>query len=239
MDITMKRLCTIGARGGSKGVKNKNVRELLGKPLIAHTILQAKASELFDAIAVSSDSRLILDIAKAYGADILVDRPAEMATDEAPKMPAIQHCVRMAEQVSGISFDTIVDMDATSPLREVEDIRAAVRLLEERNVSTVITGAPAHRSPYFNLVELDENGVAHLSKTLAKPVVRRQDAPKCFDMNASMDVWKRSSLFSSTTVFNSDTLLYEMPPERSVDIDSELDFQIVEFLMAKREKERG
>ena len=232
----MKRLCTIGARGGSKGVKNKNIRDLLGRPLIAYSILQAKASGLFMAIAVSSDSSLFLDAAKAYGADILVERPAEMATDEAPKIPAIQHCVRIAEQVRGVTFDIIVDLDATSPLRDVEDIRRAVRLLEDRNVSTVITGAPAHRSPYFNLVELDKNGVVRLSKTLPVPIFRRQDAPKCFDMNASMDVWKRDSLFANIDVFNSDTLLYEMPPERSVDIDSELDFQIVEFLMAKREK---
>lgn len=235
----MKRLCIIGARGGSKGVKNKNVRELLGKPLIAHSILQAKTSGLFAAIAVSSDSRHILDIAKAYGADILVERPAEMATDEAPKMPANQHCVRTAEQVSGVTYDTIVDLDATSPLREIDDIRAAVRLLEERRVSNVITGAPAHRSPYFNLVELDENGVARLSKKLAKPIARRQDAPKCYDMNASIYVYQRDALFADLSVFKKDTLLYEMPPERSVDIDSELDFQIVEFLMARREKNRG
>lgn len=232
----MKRLCTICARGASKGVKNKNVQELLGKPLIAYSILQAKASGLFAAIAVSSDSALILEIAKTYGADILVERPAEMATDEAPKMPAIRHCVQTAEQVSGDTFDIIVDLDATSPLRKVDDILAAVRLLEDRNVSNVITGAPARRSPYFNLVELEENGVARLSKPLPNSIVRRQDAPMCFDMNASIYVYRRDALFADLSVFKHDTLLYEMPPERSVDIDSELDFQIVEFLMAKREK---
>lgn len=235
----MKRICTICARGGSKGVKNKNIRDLLGKPLIAYSLLQAKASGLFDAIAVSSDSALILDAAKAYGADILVERPAELATDTAPKVPVIQHCVRAAEQVRGATFDIVVDLDATSPLRSVEDIKEAVCLLEDRGVSNVITGAPAHRSPYFNLVELDENGVARLSKTLAVPVSRRQDAPKCYDMNASIYVWMRASLFEQASVFHNDTLLYEMPAERSVDIDSELDFQIVELLMAKQENNRA
>lgn len=231
----MKRLCTICARGGSKGVKNKNVRDLLGKPLIAYSILQAKVSGLFDAVAVSSDSAVILDAAKAYGADILVERPLEMATDAAPKLPAIQHCVRTAEQDRGATFDIIVDLDATSPLRSVTDIREAVQLLEDRNVSNVITGAPAHRSPYFNLVELDKDGVVRLSKPLPAPIARRQDAPKCYDMNASIYVWQRDALFSNQSIFNSDTLLYEMPPERSVDIDSELDFQILEFLMKQRE----
>jgi CMP-N,N'-diacetyllegionaminic acid synthase len=235
----MKRLCTICARRGSKGVKNKNLRILLGKPLIAYSLLQAKASGLFDAIAVSSDSSLILDAAKVYGADILVERPAELATDEAPKVPVIQHCVRTAEQVRGTTFDIVVDLDATSPLRSATDIREAVLLLENRKVSNVITGAPAHRSPYFNLVELDKEGVARLSKPLPTAITRRQDAPKCYDMNASIYVWTRVSLFEQTSVFHNDTLLYEMPAERSVDIDSELDFQIVELLMTKQENNRA
>jgi N-acylneuraminate cytidylyltransferase/CMP-N,N'-diacetyllegionaminic acid synthase len=233
----MKRICTICARGGSKGVKNKNIRDLLGKPLIAYSLLQAKASGLFDAIAVSSDSSLILDAAKTYGADILVERPAELATDEAPKIPAIQHCVRIAEQARNLIFDTIVDLDATSPLRSVADISEAVHLLEDRCVSNVITGAPAHRSPYFNLVEVDKNGVARLSKPLPTAIARRQDAPRCFDMNASIYVWKREAFFANTSIFNNDTLLYAMPPERSVDIDSELDFQIVKLIMTTQEKD--
>jgi CMP-N,N'-diacetyllegionaminic acid synthase len=239
MGLTMKRLCTICARGGSKGVKNKNIRDLLGKPLIAYSVLQAKASGLFEAIAVSSDSPLILDAARAYGADILVERPLEMATDAAAKLPAIQHCVRTAEQNRCTTFDIIVDLDATSPLRSVTDIREAIQLLENRRVSNVITGAPAHRSPYFNLVELDKDGVARLSKPLPTPITRRQDAPQCYDMNASIYVWQRKALFSNQSIFNNDTLLYEMPAERSVDIDSELDFQIVELLMAKQENNRA
>ena len=107
-------------------------------------------------------------------------------------------------------------------------------LLETRCVSNIITGAPARRSPYFNLVEINDNGVAMLSKSLLNPVVRRQDSPKCFDMNASIYVWRREALFGNDSIFNRDTLLYIMPEDRSVDIDSELDFEFVEFLMHKR-----
>jgi CMP-N,N'-diacetyllegionaminic acid synthase len=234
MGIAMTRLCTICARAGSKGVKNKNIRDLLGKPLIAYSILQAREARFFDSVAVSSDSAEILETAKRYGADFLIDRPPELATDEAPKLPVIQHCVLETEKISGKIFSVIVDLDATSPLRSSEDIREAVKLLENRAVSNVITGTPAHRSPYFNLVELGEDGVAALSKTLAEPVARRQDAPKCFDMNASIYVWKRDALFENAVLFKRDTLLYVMPQERSVDIDSEMDFQIVEFLMKQR-----
>jgi CMP-N,N'-diacetyllegionaminic acid synthase len=230
----MKRLCTICARGGSKGVKNKNVRELLGKPLIAHSILQARASGLFDWIAVSSDSDQILAAAKAWGADHLIKRPDELATDQAAKLPVICHCVAEVERITGATFDVLVDLDATSPLRTPGDIVECVRLLEERGVANVITGAPARRSPYFNLVEVDDAGVARLSKKLDRPVVRRQDAPKCYDMNASVYVWTRASLFGAPTVFNSDTALHVMPEERSIDIDSELDFRFVEFIMGQQ-----
>jgi N-acylneuraminate cytidylyltransferase/CMP-N,N'-diacetyllegionaminic acid synthase len=204
---------------------------LLGKPLIAHSIEQAKASKLFEAIAVSSDSDEILEVAGRYGADMLIKRPDEMASDTAAKLPAIQHCVLEAENRASSKFNVLVDLDATSPLRLPEDIAGAVRLLEEREVSNVITGAPARRSPYFNLVEVGEDGVVRLSKPLEKAIVRRQDAPKCYDMNASIYVWRHDALFVERAIFQPDTLLYVMPEERSIDIDSELDFKFVEFLM--------
>ncbi|MDT8903842.1 cytidylyltransferase domain-containing protein [Anaeroselena agilis] len=229
----MIRLCTICARGGSKGVKNKNIRYLLGRPLIAHTILQAKATNLFAEIAVSSDSDEILAIARQWGVDYLIKRPDELATDTAAKIPVIQHCVVETERLTQKAYDTIVDLDATSPLRLPEDIVAAVNLLEKKNVSNVITGMPARRSPYFNLVELDECGVARLAKKLDRSVTRRQDAPKCYDMNASIYVWKRGALLTKAAIFNDDTQLYVMPEERSIDIDSELDFAFVEFLAHK------
>ena len=230
----MSRICTICARGDSKGVKNKNIRDLVGKPLIAYTLEQARASGLFDLIAVSSDSPAILDMARDHGADLLVERPAKLATDTAAKLPVIRHCVEEAERVNGERFDVVVDLDATSPLRLVADIQDAVAMLEREKISNVITAAPARRSPYFNLVELGEDGVVGLSKPLGKPMVRRQDSPKCFDMNASIYVWRRAALFDNPTVFNADTRLFVMPEERSTDIDNELDFEIVEFLMKKR-----
>lgn len=233
----MKRLCTICARGGSKGVKGKNLRMLAGKPLIAHSIEQARASGLFDALAVSSDSDAILEVARAYGCDYLIKRPAELATDQAAKLPVIRHCVAEVERLSGIEFDTLVDLDATSPLRLPADIVEAVGLLETSGSGNVLTAMPARRSPYFNLVEVDSAGVVHLSKPLDSAVVRRQDAPKCYDMNASIYVWRRPVLFERPGLFNDDTRLYVMPEERSIDIDSELDFQFVEYLLMSAGKE--
>ena len=339
----MKSLCSVCVRGGSKGVPNKNIRPLLGKPLILHSLDHAKESGLFDCIVVSSDSPKILQLAEEWGVDHAIERSEELATDFAPKLPVIQHCFLTAETLSGMTFDIAVDLDATSPLRNQADLKGVVDLLESHDSTTnVITGAPAHRSPYFNLVELDESGVIHKSgvkkrwrEMLINPeaslqetleilervgqivfvvdstqhllgtvtdhdvhtallkaftiessvkhimnshptivldqmdeeeifgifqksslihlpvvdknkrlinvrsmdtIVRRQDAPPCFDMNASIYAWWRDSLLKARNVIQSSTRLYVMPEERSVDIDAELDFRWVEFLMNDEQK---
>lgn len=229
----MKMLCTICARGGSKGVPGKNLILLEGRPLIAHTVAQAVASGLFSEIAVSSDSEAILEAAMLAGATIAVRRPADLASDTAGKLPAITHCVVEAEAASKQAFDIIVDLDATSPLRAVSDIQGCIALLEETGAGNVITAAPARRSPYFNLVERSPDGRVQLSKP-GLGVLRRQDAPACFDMNASIYVWRRDRLLESPAVFYDDTQLFEMPEERSHDIDTPLDLEWVSFLMRRR-----
>ena len=231
----MKRLCSVCARGGSKGVPDKNIRSLLGKPLLFHSLDQARQSGLFDCIVVSSDSPKILQMAKEWGVDHAIERPEELATDSAPKLPVIQHCFLTAETMSGMTFDNVVDLDATSPLRNQADLKGVVDLLESNGTATnVITGTPARRSPYFNLIELDESGRVHLSGKRQKidgKIVRRQDSPPCFDMNASIYAWWKDSLLNARQVIHKGTNLFVMPEERSIDIDSELDFRWVEFLM--------
>lgn len=228
----MNRLCTICARGGSKGVKNKNIRNIAGKALIAHSITQALESGLFDYVAVSSDSEEILSVAKEWGSNITIKRPSELSTDSAPKIPVIKHCIEEVEKITNSQFDTFVDLDATSPLRTIYDINESVKLLEGSNASNVITGTPSRRSPYFNLVEINVSGSVVLSKKLEIPVVRRQDAPKCYDMNASIYVWKRNTILNmKETLFFENTKLFIMPEERSIDIDTELDFKIVDLLL--------
>ncbi len=234
MDKKITRICTVCARGGSKGVPNKNLRLILGEPLVAHTLKQALASALFDYVALSSDSEEILRVGKEAGAHFLVKRPEELARDDSPKLPSIKHCVQFVEEATNVKFDTIVDLDPTSPLRFVSDILAATKQLESSAVSNILSGTPSRRSPYFNLVELDEKGVIHLSKVLGKNIGRRQDAPKCYDINASIYVWQAKKFWESDSYLNTDTGLYVMPPERSTDIDSEMDFQFVNFLAEQR-----
>lgn len=230
----MSLVCTICARGGSKGVVGKNARDLLGKPVLAWSIAQARETGLFDAIAFSSDSDALLDAAVKAGADIAVKRPDEMATDTAPKLPAIRHCLEQAIAQTRKTPEIFVDLDVTSPLRLASDITGAVALLRESGARNVITGAPARRSPYFNLVEQRTDGSVGLSKSANPPVMRRQDAPRCFDMNASIYVWRVAPFLEQPAVFYPDTRLFEMPEERSIDIDSDLDFTLVELLLRQR-----
>jgi CMP-N,N'-diacetyllegionaminic acid synthase len=215
-----KTVCTILARGGSKGVPGKNLRWISGKSLIKHTVDQAL--ELFDCVAVSSDSEAILSAAS--GAHHLIQRPAELASDSAGKCPAIAHCVLAVEARLATRFEVIVDLSVTSPLRSVNDIRGALALYQSG--SNVITGTPARHSPYFSLVEQRGEFVA-----LSKPsdILRRQDSPACFDMNGAVYVWNRDRFIQDPRVLYPDTRLYEMPVERSIDIDTEFDLQWAQF----------
>lgn len=230
-DIAIRRLCTVCARGGSSGVPAKNLRLLGGIPLIAHTVRQAVETGLFEHIAVSSDAPEILEVAREHGATMAILRPPELATDAAPKVPAILHCVQMAEQRAGARYDIVVDLDATAPLRLPADIAGAIRLLEDSDAPNVITACPARRSPYFNLIERREDGEVRPCKPLDPPLTRRQDAPRCWDMNASIYAWRRAALTNTTSVFLPGTALYEMPEHRSIDIDSEHDLVMVELLL--------
>lgn len=229
------RICTVTVRAGSKGVPGKNLRVIRGAPLFAHSVRQAHESGLFDEVVVSSDSEEILGLAPDFGATEVVRRPAHLATDSAGKVPAIAHAVREIELRKGVVFETCVDLDATSPLRAVSDIVAAVEMFEESGVESLITGTESHRNPYFNLVELQPDGTVRVSKTPDEAVLRRQDAPRCFDMNGSIYVWKRDSLIENPVVFYDSTILYEMPPERSPDIDTEYDYRLVQWLMESGE----
>ena len=220
-----RRIATVCARAGSKGVPGKNLRRIAGLPLIAHTIRQAVESHLFDAIAVSSDSEEILDVGMEAGATHRITRPDELATDTAGKCPAIAHAVRQVEALED-PFRTIVDLSVTAPLRSIDDIRGAIEM-QEAHGGNVITGCVARNNPYFSLVEI-VGGVARVAKKSF--ALRRQDAPPCFDMNGSIYVWGRDFL-ANPRVFYDDTALYEMPADRSFDIDTETDFAIVRWMM--------
>lgn len=226
----MTVICSICARGGSTGVPGKNIRPLLGKPLIGWTIEQALACPVIERIFVSTDDATIADVARAFGAEVPFVRPAEMATKTAAKLPVIHHLVDQVE-ARGLEVSKIIDLDPTSPLRDGSDILRAFEMLDNET-DTVITGYPADKNPYFNMVEDRGAGLVGLVCEPDPPVTSRQEAPAVWSMNGSVYVWHRHTLDKG--LWEGRTRIYEMPHDRSVDIDSPIDFDLVELLMARR-----
>lgn len=225
----MTVIATICARGGSQGLPGKNIRQLLGKPLIAYTIEQALACPFIDQVYVSTDDEEIAAVAREYGALVPFMRPNALATSQAAKIPVIKHLVDWISS-NHEKPKTIVDLDPTSPLRKISDIESCVALLDE-NCDVVITAFESEKNPYFNMVEYVNASEVKLVKCDSK-VTSRQSAPKVYSMNASIYVWHYNTLDKG--LWNGRTKMYVMPRERSIDIDSYLDFKFVELLMTEK-----
>jgi len=231
MDI----LCTICARSGSKGVKNKNIITINKKPLIYYTIKQAKKSLLFTNIVLSTDSLKISKIGKKYGADVFFLRPKSLSRDTTGKIPAIRHALIMSEKYYNKYFDYIIDLDVTSPLRLPLDIKRAFKQFIKTKSQILISANRSRRNPYFNAVEKRNNKI-RMVKQPRTNIKRRQDAPSVWDMNASIYIWKRKSLLKSDNLFRNKTSIYEMPEKRSWDLDTNFDFEIIKYLIKKNFK---
>ena len=144
-------LCTICARKGSKGLKNKNLLNLLGKPIIHHTVDQAKKIKSFTKIIISSNSNKILDASKKK-VNYLIKRPEKISNDHSSKIDAIKHALLLSEKKFKITFDTIIDLDVTSPLRSIDDINKAIDIFFKKRPGNLVSGHEARRNPYFNQV---------------------------------------------------------------------------------------
>lgn len=230
----MLTIATICARGGSQGVPGKNIRPLLGQPLIVHTIQQAISHPELDRVFVSTDSVDIADVAQAAGAEVPFIRPSELSGHSAPKHPVIEHLVEwVVENIGPVA--RIVDLDPTSPLRAASDITSCLNLLD-LDTDVVVTGYEAEKNPYFNMVELNAaDGCVQLVKKLDCGVVARQQAPQVYSMNASIYCWHFRSLHFG--LWQGRTRLHVMPRERSIDIDEPIDFRIVEMLMRHKSQD--
>lgn len=223
-------LCTICVRSGSKGVKNKNIKKIKGKPLIYYTLNQAIKSKLFNNIVISTDSEKILEYSKKEKNIDRIKRPKNLAKDDSPKIPVIRHCLIEMEKRYKKKYDLIFDLDVTSPLRKIYDLKKALNKMIRNKSDNLFSVCLSKRNPYFNAVEFKKNKIKPI-KNLMKQITSRQNAPVVYDMNASIYIWKRITLLNSNTVFQKRTSIYIMPEERSLDIDTPLDFKIVEFLL--------
>ena len=221
-------VCVIPARGGSKGLPGKNIKMFCGKPLIAHTIEQAKQSKYIDRAIVSTEDNEIAQISLEYGAEVPFIRPMELAGDSVATIDVLLHAINWLEYKEQYPFKILVLLHVTTPLRSVEDIDNSIALLVEEKADNIFSVAEAYRNPYFNMIEINKNGYAALVK---KGIfTTRQEAPLVYDMNSSIYVWWKELLKEKKKIFLDKTKIYIMPKERSIDIDDAIDFRLAEIL---------
>ena len=222
-----KAVAFIFARGGSKGIPRKNIKLLGGRPLIAWSIETALKCPSIDRVIVSTDDQEIADVAMSFGAEVPFIRPAELAEDTSPEWYAWRHAVNFVES-EGFKFDKFVSLPATSPLRSVDDVENCIAALDGQT-DVVLTVKEAERSPYFNMVTIDEEGFSHLAITPDIAVMRRQDAPKVYDMTTVCYVTRPKFILSNFGVFSGRVRPVIVPVSRAIDIDNPVDFQMAEL----------
>lgn len=233
----MTVLCVVCARSGSQGLPGKNLRPLLGKPLIMWSIEQAQAAPEIDRVVVSTDSPAIADIARAAGADVPFLRPGELSGGAVGKFQVWQHALAACEAAYRESYELFVDLDCTGPLRELADISAAIaqfRAGRMRGVDAVLSVCPARKNPYFNLVEPDQDGWLRMSKKRGDTVLARQSAPSVYEHIASLYVLDPAYLNRANHLLDGQTEGYDLGETKGFDIDTPTDFLIVEALMRQR-----
>ena len=227
----MKPICLICARGGSKGVPNKNIRILGKKPLIAHTIEKAISSKLFSHIIVSTEDKKIIQIAKKYGAETPFVRPKRLSGNSTPIGDVFSHAIKKLFSL-GYEFDVFVNLDCTVPFIRKNDISNTIKLLNHKKVDAVYGVYRQHLNPYFNMMEINSKGFLTMSKKLSQRPKTRQESPKVFQLNGLFTYDAKKFLKSGNPIMKN-ALPYEIPLETGFMIDTEAEFKIAELMFGK------
>lgn len=226
-----KILALIPARGGSKGIKNKNITDLCGKPLISYTIEAGKQSSYIDDVVVTTDSQAIATVAKQYGANVPFLRPAELASDTSKSIDAVLHAIRTLSDM-GNDFDLLILLQPTSPLRTASDIDHAIETFFKQKAESLVSVSPVSDSPVL-IRQIADNG--QLSKILScNSTVRRQDMKPFYVVNGSIYINYVSDITESTS-FNDNLYGYIMNADHSVDIDEPNDLLYAELIMKSQQ----
>ena len=227
----MNILAIIPARGGSKGLRKKNIKTLGNKPLIAWSIESALNSKFISKTIVSSDNDEIITVSKQYGAEIPFKRPTNLATDTATTRDVLIHAIEYYK-LKNITFDYIVLLQPTSPFRKKDDIDNAIKIAVENNIDMVVSVKETSSNPYYVLFE--ENDEGFLEKSKNSNFTRRQDCPIVYEYNGSIYVIKVKSLLNNDSMSFDKTIKFEMSKIHSVDIDNQFDFDFAEFLIKRK-----
>lgn len=229
----MNVIALICARGGSKGVPNKNIKVLGGKPLIVRSINQVKEIKEINKVIVSTDSKEIANIAVDAGAEVPFMRPIELAKDDAPEWLVWRHALENIKLLDGKYPDILVIVPVTSPLRSVNDIKNCLFEYQKGNADIIITATDSHRNPYYNMIKINEEGLASLVIQPSEILTRRQDSPNVYDMSTVAYVTNPKYILEKQGIFSGKVRYVHIPIERALDIDTSFDFRIAELLLSK------
>ena len=222
-----KIVAIIPARGGSKGVPDKNIKMLAGKPLIAYTIKEALESKYIDRTIISTENERISEISEKHGAEI-IDRPNELSRDDTPTLPVLRHVVDYLEKNEKCSVDIIVLLQPTSPLRKASDRDDAIEKFSKSGADLVVSVTEMKHHPFWSF-EIDGDRLKPFVKDGFK-TIKRQDLPKVYTVNGAIYVMSAERA-RSDSIFGGDMRAVIMSEEKSVDIDTPLDFKITELLI--------
>lgn len=233
----MRVLGVVTARAGSKGLPGKNLKLLAGKPLLAYTIEVAKASGALDRLILSTEDEQIADAGRALGCDVPFIRPRDLAQDDTPHLPVIQHAVNWMADRASYRPDAVMILQPTSPLRQASDIRAAIELLDRSGADSVLSASEvlAHAHP-MRVLRTDDTGAAVLFVTgepVRHRINRRQDLPAAWLMNGAIYVCRTHVLFAGQpSLYGDRVMVYRMPADRSLSIDDARDWDEAERALA-------
>lgn len=226
----MKNIAIIPARSGSKGLPDKNIRELNGKPLIAYAIETAKKSGLFEEVMLSTDSEVYAEVARKYGAEVPFLRSEEMASDTASSWDVVKEVLNRYREM-GREFDTFCLLQPTSPLRTSEDICGAYKIYEDNNAFCVMSVCEMEHTPkWSNTLPANGSLEGFIKKDEGR---RRQDCDTIYRLNGAIYIIDCEELYKDTYFFRENSFAYIMPTDRSVDIDTLSDFEYAEFLISR------
>lgn len=230
--INVKNLAIIPARSGSKGLKDKNIKLLNGKPLLAYSIEAAKKSGLFHEIFVSTDSESYAEIAREWGASVPFLRSEELATDTASSWDVVKAAIKQYQAI-GKKFDTVALLQPTSPLRTAEDITAGYVMMEEKAANAVVALCEVDHSPLWcNTLPEDLSLTDFINGDLVN--TPRQKLPRYYRINGALYIVKTEYLLGSGNLYSDKSFAIIMDKEHSVDIDDEMDFIIADSFMKRR-----
>lgn len=224
----------ICARGGSKGIKNKNLLKIDGKSLLRISIEHAKKINKIKKIFVSTDSKKIAKEAIKCGAIVPFIRPKKLAGDKVPEILVWRHAVNFLSKKLKINPDCIVSLPVTSPLREIRDIKLGIKKFLQKKLDILFTVTKSHRNPYFNIVQKKKNKIQTVINK-KKNFHRRQDAPSCYDLCTVCYVFKPKYILKNKNLFSGKTDFFEVSKRSSIDIDTKFDYSIAKILYKKNE----